>query len=53
MIITEDHLECSVCPWVGLEDDAREGSPGYLCPECGAPCAHFPLDEVGTETEPA
>jgi len=51
MTITEEHLECPDCLWVGLESEAEtihsEADSIYLCPACGEQCAHFPLDEVG------
>lgn len=54
MIITEDALECSECLWCGYEwhaskKDFPDEKDGFACPECGAPCAHFPMDELGCE----
>ncbi len=55
MTITEEHLECPDCLWVGLEDEAMDDGngedSGYLCPACCEQCAHFPLDEVGSEIQ--
>lgn len=55
MTITEELLECHDCLWVGLEneatEDGEEEDSGYLCPACGEPCAHFPLDEIGSEIQ--
>jgi protein gp37 len=52
---SEEGLECSECSWTGseggdLEQKVFEGSDPedleYVCPECQAPCAHTPLDEL-------
>lgn len=55
MTIAEEHLECPDCLWVGLEgeatEDGNEEDSGYLCPACGEQCAHFPLDEIGSEIQ--
>lgn len=55
MTITEETLECSACPWRGVEADAALRTLGdgeddvYVCPACGEDAAHFPLDELGNE----
>lgn len=45
----EESLECSECNWQGTEDDAKqdgdESDTWYLCPSCGAECAHTPMGE--------
>lgn len=48
---TEDGLECQECDWVGIEEEKnRHELPGdswHECPECGAECSHWPIDELG------
>ncbi len=47
---TEVGLECSVCSWRGHEGltkqhDFPDEEGGWVCPKCGEPCAHTPIDE--------
>jgi hypothetical protein len=52
---TDEGLECSNCPWRGVEENAvrddNEDDPGFMCPDCGEPCAHVPMDEQLTVEE--
>lgn len=48
----DDGLECSECPWIGWEENAKLAHADevgddtvYMCPKCGADCAHTPIDE--------
>jgi protein gp37 len=56
-------LECSFCyRWRGVQaeaiPDGNVDDPGFLCPNCGEPCAYLPLDErldqiiIGGESGP-
>jgi hypothetical protein len=47
----EERLECSECDWRGTEAqstrvDFHDEPNGWACPQCSAPCAHVPIDEL-------